>query len=149
MNQDALVFAFVFLNYFCFLDCKCNNAGTVSLLNDCDQLTGQCLCKFYVLGVKCDRCLEGFYNLSSENSVGCQGVSSFFFNNSYKFLACNCDNGGSIGISCDQLTGQCKCKSRVQGLKCNEPIQEHYFPTLWHMKVFQKFSLIIITKILV
>lgn len=51
------------------------------------------------------------------------------------FLACNCDVGGSIGIGCNQVTGQCKCRPRIGGLKCDQPIEDHYFPTLWQYKV--------------
>uniref|UniRef100_A0A915EV46 Uncharacterized protein n=1 Tax=Ditylenchus dipsaci TaxID=166011 RepID=A0A915EV46_9BILA len=95
------------------VDCNCNKTGTLSLLNSCDQVSGQCTCKRYVAGQKCDLCADGFYNMQANSQVGCQ--------------ACNCDAGGAIGNSCNQNTGQCRCRPRIQGLKCDQPIQDHFF----------------------
>jgi len=41
--------------------------GTLSLSNDCDQLSGQCQCKRFVDGQKCDSCQEGFYNIRADS----------------------------------------------------------------------------------
>lgn len=43
---------------------------------------------------------------------------------------CDCDIGGSIDNNCDKITGQCRCHSRVEGRRCDQPIRAHYFPTL-------------------
>ncbi|KAI1731321.1 laminin EGF domain-containing protein [Ditylenchus destructor] len=102
------------------VDCNCNKTGTLSLLNSCDQHSGQCTCKRHVSGQKCDLCADGFFNMRSDSQIGCQ--------------ACNCDVGGAIGTSCNQNTGQCRCRPRIDGLKCDRPIQDHYFPTLWQHK---------------
>jgi len=37
--------------------CNCNRYG--STRSDCDQMTGQCLCKQGVTGLKCDQCQNG------------------------------------------------------------------------------------------
>jgi hypothetical protein len=35
-------------------------------------------------------------------------------------VECECDEFGSIGQSCDLVTGKCKCKSNFIGDKCSE-----------------------------
>uniref|UniRef100_A0A915EU80 Laminin subunit alpha n=1 Tax=Ditylenchus dipsaci TaxID=166011 RepID=A0A915EU80_9BILA len=67
------------------VDCNCNKTGTLSLLNSCDQVSGQCTCKRYVAGQKCDLCADGFYNMQANSQVGCQ--------------ACNCDAGEPLEIA--------------------------------------------------
>ncbi|PAV91610.1 hypothetical protein WR25_08453 isoform F [Diploscapter pachys] len=99
------------------VDCMCNLNGTISGLNICNQKSGQCVCKRYASGRKCDQCAEGYYNLQGYNQMGCQ--------------PCNCDAGGSLRTSeCDMETGQCKCRPRVSGARCDKPIENHYYPTL-------------------
>ncbi|CAJ0584396.1 unnamed protein product, partial [Mesorhabditis spiculigera] len=100
------------------ISCDCNLPGTLSMLNSCDGKTGQCVCKRHVGGRACDKCGEGYYNMRAHNQLGCE--------------PCNCDLGGSLRGECDSSSGQCKCRPRVGGLKCDEPIDNHYFPTLWH-----------------
>ena len=39
----------------------------------------------------------------------------FFF-----FTACECNLSGSSGITCDQFSGQCDCRSNFQGRKCEQ-----------------------------
>ncbi|KAI6235067.1 Laminin alpha [Aphelenchoides besseyi] len=102
------------------IDCNCNMTGTVSLLNLCDQNTGQCMCKRFVSGEKCDQCAEGFYQMQGHLQHGC--------------VPCDCDPGGAIGQTCNPHTGQCRCRPRVEGIRCDKPIKDHYFPTLWQMK---------------
>ena len=69
------------MNIMCvFPACDCEPEGTV---DDglCDGRTdeeegtvaGQCHCKTYVGGQRCDRCLNGFWNFTLENPDGCQG----------------------------------------------------------------------------
>ena len=33
-------------------------------------------------------------------------------------------------MSCNKETGQCQCRSRIEGQTCNKPMRMHYFPTL-------------------
>lgn len=94
--------------------CECNLDG--SILNNasssfCDQQTGTCFCKPNVEGKNCDKCKPGYYDFKSEPELGC--------------TKCNCNLDATVLLSpnltlCDQVTGQCKCKSQfVEGIKCN------------------------------
>ena len=49
----------------------------------CDLNDGKCECKVYVTGSSCDRCKEGYYGLSANNSNGCS--------------QCNCIAKGTVG----------------------------------------------------
>ncbi|XGW07796.1 hypothetical protein V3C99_010722 [Haemonchus contortus] len=100
------------------IECDCNLNGTLAMLNTCDLKSGQCHCKRNAAGRQCDKCADGFYNLEGFNQLGCQ--------------PCNCDIGGALRADCDGITGQCRCRPRVTGLRCDKPIDNHYFPTLWH-----------------
>ncbi|XP_031422129.1 laminin subunit alpha-5 isoform X2 [Clupea harengus] len=100
--------------------CECNTAGTVSGVAECKQNSGQCFCKPNVCSGTCSVCKEGYYNLQNDNFFGCQG--------------CQCDVGGSAGMSCGDRNGRCRCRPNVEGLKCNRPRPDHYFPDLHHMK---------------
>ncbi|XP_057672531.1 laminin subunit gamma-1-like [Diorhabda carinulata] len=86
--------------------CTCYPVGTVAEKSgapDCDQTTGTCSCKPHVVGLNCDRCEDGYYNIMS--GEGCH--------------ACNCDSIGSYNQTCDLLTGQCYCRPGVTGLRCD------------------------------
>lgn len=76
------------------------------------QATGSCLCKENVAGDQCDTCLQGYFNFSSENPLGCQEC------------ACNPNATnilpGTNLTECDVNNGQCKCKTNfVQGNSCD------------------------------
>ncbi|XP_053393780.1 laminin subunit alpha-like isoform X2 [Mercenaria mercenaria] len=101
-------------------ECGCSDAGSIAGLNMCNMITGQCMCKVYVSGRSCDRCRDGYYGLHKQNLYGCD--------------ECNCDIGGSVTPYCDKETGQCPCKPRVQGRRCDMPIRQHFIPTLDQMK---------------
>ncbi|XP_030624223.1 laminin subunit alpha-5 [Chanos chanos] len=101
-------------------NCQCNTPGTLSAVAECAQSTGQCYCKPNVCSGTCSVCKDGFFNLQNENYFGCQG--------------CQCDIGGSAGLSCNERTGRCTCRPNVEGPKCNRPRPDHYFPDLHHLK---------------
>jgi laminin alpha 3/5 len=47
----------------------------------------------------------------------------YFFAGYFRYpdcIPCSCDMHGSLGLSCDQTTGQCVCKSNFIGNKCQE-----------------------------
>lgn len=97
-------------------ECGCYKAGTIGGINVCDVITGQCMCKVEVTGRNCDQCRDGTYGLSETNPFGCK--------------ACDCNIGGSATLACNKRSGQCICKPRVTGMRCDQPIKTYYFPTL-------------------
>uniref|UniRef100_A0A8D3DAP7 Laminin subunit alpha 3 n=1 Tax=Scophthalmus maximus TaxID=52904 RepID=A0A8D3DAP7_SCOMX len=81
---------------------------------------GQCHCKPNACGHSCDTCKDGFFLLQKKDYFGCQG--------------CQCDVGGAIDTACDEISGRCRCRKNIVGLKCNEPAPSYYFPTLHQLK---------------
>ncbi|XP_066558405.1 laminin subunit alpha-5 isoform X2 [Amia ocellicauda] len=100
--------------------CDCKTEGTISGVAECLQNNGQCFCKPNVCSGTCSVCKDGYYNLEHTNYFGCQG--------------CKCDIGGSVGLSCGDRNGRCRCRPNVEGPKCNQPKSDHYFPDLHHLK---------------
>lgn len=47
--------------------CHCSLAGSLDNEPSCDELTGQCVCKDNVAGMKCDRCNNGFMGVDNDN----------------------------------------------------------------------------------
>ncbi|ESN99117.1 hypothetical protein HELRODRAFT_107164 [Helobdella robusta] len=73
-----------------------------------DLAAGHCHCKENVEGTRCDTCKQGFAKLSDDHPLGCE--------------ACDCH---PIGTSieegtCNQFTGECKCKRFVTGKQCDK-----------------------------
>ncbi|TKS69913.1 Usherin Usher syndrome type IIa protein [Collichthys lucidus] len=91
--------------------CNCHTAGTINGSMTCAQAGGQCQCKFAVTGRRCADCSPGWYGLKASNPNGC--------------FQCNCSDIGIVspsagGVpSCNQDTGQCRCKPHVTGLSCD------------------------------
>ncbi|XP_063988632.1 agrin-like isoform X5 [Diachasmimorpha longicaudata] len=84
--------------------CNCNRLGSIS--DTCNPETGQCECRPGVGGLKCDRCMPGYWGLPkiSEGHQGC--------------IPCGCSLFGSVREDCEQMTGRCVCKHHIQGQKC-------------------------------
>ncbi|KAH9510041.1 Laminin subunit beta-1 [Bulinus truncatus] len=97
--------------------CACNPDGTIPDAG-CDMESGLCRCKRYVNGKNCDACYIGFYGLSAENRYGCK--------------PCHCDLGGSLKLSCDDLSGQCECRPHIRGKECKEVEPGYFFAHLDH-----------------
>ncbi|ETN73227.1 laminin EGF-like protein [Necator americanus] len=101
-------------SYFNFTDagcqfCHCNIYGSIED-GKCNNVTGKCECRDNVDGTMCEKCADGFFNITS--GTGCQ--------------ACECDPLGSDGDICDLHSGQCVCKPGVTGLKCDQCQPNHY-----------------------
>ncbi|XP_061735051.1 usherin isoform X2 [Nerophis ophidion] len=91
--------------------CDCHTAGTINGSTECFQVGGHCPCKTAVRGRRCANCLPGWHGLQASNPEGCR--------------RCNCSDLGTVnsstgsGPSCNQQTGQCRCKAHVTGLSCD------------------------------
>lgn len=96
------------------LRCLCDPAGSENG-GQCDTVTGVCVCKQNVEGDRCDRCKAGFYNLNANNPLGCS--------------KCSCSFVGSLSGVCDQLTGQCVCRSNMEGLWCDRCAAGYWNPS--------------------
>ncbi|KAH8870413.1 Laminin subunit beta-1 [Schistosoma japonicum] len=90
--------------------CSCNMIGTIDN-GGCDPFTGLCTCKRFVGGPNCDRCLEGYFNLSTA-PLGCQ--------------ECACSQIGSLNPNCERVSGQCACKVGFTGRDCSEVENGYY-----------------------
>ncbi|UXI21544.1 Nucleolar protein 6 [Sarcoptes scabiei] len=76
----------------------------------CDRITGKCRCKPNVAGRQCDQCVDGYWDLDSNE--GCK--------------ACNCNETGSENHLCDNYSGQCRCKPGVTGKHCDQCLPNYY-----------------------
>ncbi|XP_066263051.1 laminin subunit alpha lam-3 isoform X1 [Euwallacea similis] len=127
--------------------CECDLIGSEN--RQCDNGTGQCLCKEKFVGRTCDRCEAGFGNVSalcppcSCDSIGSKsglcdphtgicdclpGVDGFRCDTCQNLhwgfsaigcQACNCDPHGSKYSSCDPVNGNCICKTHHEGRTCD------------------------------
>ncbi|KAL3094721.1 hypothetical protein niasHS_006016 [Heterodera schachtii] len=76
-------------------------------------VAGRCYCKDNVEGQNCDRCKNGFWDLSTDNPLGCK--------------LCGCRTIGTLhNQGCDKQTGECRCKPLVTGQFCDQCLPEHY-----------------------
>ncbi|XP_071205207.1 laminin subunit beta-1-like [Salvelinus alpinus] len=101
--------------------CDCDPVGSMEggvcdshTDQDMGMIAGQCRCKLNVKGTRCDYCKEGYYGLSQNDPQGCQ--------------PCNCDPRGIImlGAPCDQISGDCSCKTYITGRYCNQCLPEYW-----------------------
>lgn len=101
-------------------ECNCLEEGTIAALDTCNTKTGQCPCKPSIQSRDCSECRDGSFDLNGPNLFGCKD--------------CGCDIGGAISNVCDKKSGQCRCHGRVTGRTCNQPMQVHYYPTLYQFQ---------------
>ncbi|CAJ0952788.1 unnamed protein product, partial [Mesorhabditis belari] len=102
------------------LACQCDKIGSLYdgiCEGEQDEsrglVAGKCYCKKNVDGSRCDRCKNGFWNLTDENQDGC--------------IPCSCNLQGTYNNEgCDKYTGKCTCKRLVTGENCNQCLPEHY-----------------------
>ncbi|KAK7100839.1 laminin subunit alpha-like isoform X2 [Littorina saxatilis] len=101
-------------------ECTCFKPGTLTGSNVCNTESGQCMCKPDVGSRDCDTCRDGYFNLQQNNPFGCTN--------------CMCNMGGSHTPVCNKMTGQCRCRPRVTGIKCDQPIKSHFYPDLHQLQ---------------
>lgn len=93
--------------------CDCNSNVDLNAIGNCNSTTGECLkCIYNTGGFLCDQCLPGYYgDALSPGKADCK--------------RCMCYSPGTLEfeggvLNCDQVSGQCKCKSHVVGTNCDE-----------------------------
>nr|XP_046250599.1 laminin subunit beta-4 [Scatophagus argus] len=97
-------------------ECSCDRRGTevtqcpLGSPCFCDSRTGQCPCRAGVVGVLCDECEDGYWNLDGVS--GCQ--------------PCSCDPVNSFSNICNKVTGQCPCRPEFGGRQCDECGENHF-----------------------
>uniref|UniRef100_A0A8D3CQ06 Laminin, beta 4 n=1 Tax=Scophthalmus maximus TaxID=52904 RepID=A0A8D3CQ06_SCOMX len=129
-------------------ECSCDRRGTevtrcpLGSSCFCDARTGQCPCRTGVVGVLCDDCEDGYWNLDGPS--GCQPCScdpvtgqcqcrpefggrqcdecgeNHFGNPDLQCISCDCNLEGTERPSCDPETGECLCRTGVSGIFCDE-----------------------------
>ncbi|XP_067447150.1 laminin subunit beta-4 [Thunnus thynnus] len=97
-------------------ECSCDRRGTevtqcpLGSPCFCDWRTGQCPCRTGVIGVLCDECEDGYWNL--DGASGCQ--------------PCSCDPANSLSNICNKVSGQCLCRPEFGGRQCDECGENHF-----------------------
>ena len=93
--------------------CECDPSGVINSLT-CENGTGNCGCKSLVTGQRCDTCLNGFFNLTTDNPDGC--------------VACICNASGTVPstVDCEMHSGQCRCLPNVGAPDCSQCMPRHY-----------------------
>eukprot|EP00794_Sanderia_malayensis_P009566 gene9566-10555_t len=102
-------------------ECNCSRLGTRNetgvayldcvrdeTLNISGMGAGDCYCKSNVFQRQCDACRPGFYNLTADNSLGCQN--------------CNCFLPGTLNgsnVCTPDARGICPCKANTEQRACN------------------------------
>lgn len=71
----------------------------------------KCTCEG-VAALCCDKSYHVFFVFSWLH------LSSIFFY--FHYSACGCNVDGTVGGSCDKITGRCPCKRFVKGDKCDK-----------------------------
>ncbi|KAJ1526313.1 hypothetical protein ONE63_009463 [Megalurothrips usitatus] len=90
--------------------CACSPVGALTP-DSCDPDDGQCSCKPRFAGRTCERCEDGFGNVTA----GC--------------VACACSARGSRTASaaaCDAVTGECTCRPGYAPPGCHACLAHHY-----------------------
>jgi len=95
--------------------CDCDDLGTLGGANTCDPYTGQCTCKRYTTGRRCDQCIQNTWGMSAVAN-GCS--------------PCDCDIGGAYRDTCKLETGQCDCRPNIEGRRCDRVTSGFFLPGL-------------------
>lgn len=93
---------------FPFFFVECDNCPNPVYI--CHPDSGRCVCPPKSYGPDCQFCAANTWNW--EYKKGC--------------IDCDCNRIGSIGQSCDVITGQCMCREGFTGVKCDQCTRGYY-----------------------
>ena len=65
-------------NLLYLLDCTCDPRGAEDGNICSHKSNGQCRCYPQVMGPKCDTCIDGFWDLNANTTLGCRGTKPNF-----------------------------------------------------------------------
>ncbi|XP_073325739.1 laminin subunit alpha-5 [Pagrus major] len=126
------------------LPCACHEVGAES--DTCEQFGGQCSCRPNVIGRDCSMCATGYWGFPNCRPCNCgtrlcEPVTgdcicpprtlrpectqcepqTFGCHPVVGCEVCNCSRPGIVtpDVSCDTLSGQCRCKNNVVGRQCD------------------------------
>ncbi|KAF5919181.1 hypothetical protein HPG69_003821, partial [Diceros bicornis minor] len=137
------------------LPCECHPTGAIG--HHCNPEGGQCPCQPNVVGRQCTRCRTGYYGFPHCKPCNCGRrlceemtgkcvcpprtvrpqcevceTHSFSFHPLAGCEGCNCSRRGAVeGATpqCDRDHGQCRCKPRITGRRCDRCASGFYhFP---------------------
>ncbi|KAJ9579151.1 hypothetical protein L9F63_024743, partial [Diploptera punctata] len=106
------------------IPCGCSLFGSVR--DDCEQMTGRCVCKPGIQGQKCTVC-TGINMILGPN--GCVSANSSPVHPTLEFTACAshpCQRGGTC---IDVLPGSftCQCEPQWTGVQCEDPVVQRAY----------------------
>ncbi|XP_030280261.1 laminin subunit alpha-5 isoform X2 [Sparus aurata] len=126
------------------MPCACHEVGAES--DTCEQFGGQCSCRPNVIGRDCSMCATGYWGFPNCRPCNCgtrlcEPVTgdcicpprtmrpectqcepqTFGCHPVVGCEVCNCSRPGIVtpDVSCDTLSGQCRCKNNVVGRQCD------------------------------
>jgi laminin gamma 1 len=107
--------------------CDCNDNVDSNALGNCDSNSGECLkCVYNTYGAHCEKCLQGYYGNPLSVPKGdcrpCECHVQGTLHAEYQVSGRNYETA----FLCDQLTGQCNCKSKVWGRQCDQCMPNHF-----------------------
>ncbi|XP_069382509.1 laminin subunit alpha-5 isoform X2 [Paralichthys olivaceus] len=126
------------------MPCACHEVGAES--DTCDTFGGQCRCRPNVIGRDCSMCATGYWGFPNCRPCNCGSrlcepvtgdcicpprtlrpectqcePQTFGCHPLVGCEVCNCSRPGidSPDVSCDTLSGQCRCKNNIVGRQCD------------------------------
>ncbi|XP_039878777.1 laminin subunit alpha-5 isoform X1 [Simochromis diagramma] len=126
------------------LPCACHEVGAES--DTCERFGGQCRCRPNVIGRDCSTCATGYWGFPNCRPCNCGSrlcepvtgdcicpprtvlpectecePQTFGCHPLVGCEVCNCSHAGIIApdVSCDTLSGQCRCQNNIVGRQCD------------------------------
>lgn len=102
--------------YYGFPNCKpCDCPSTAY----CHPTSGKCICPPRVTGELCDSCMP--FTFGYDAMLGCEEC------NCHRMGVLKNKTTGKADLQCDLITGQCPCRSNIDGRSCDKCLAGFYF----------------------